>query len=182
MSLAGLIAYEDLRGAEFLATCPEVDKRHIAAMGHSMGSLRTWQVTAMSDHIAAGVSVCWMATVKGLMVPGNNQTRGSSAFTMTHPGLFNDLDYPDVATLACPKPMLFFAGEKDLLFPISSVNDAFAKMHRVWESQGAGDKLVTRLMPVGHTFNIAMQDEAFAWLDRQLQPAAKHATIPDQGS
>ena len=44
------------------------------------------------------------------MVPGNNQTTGQSAFSMTHPGLANLLDYPDVASLACPKPMLFQCG------------------------------------------------------------------------
>ncbi len=172
MSFAGLIAHEDLRGAEFLASRPEVDKRRIAAMGHSMGSFRAWQVAAMSDHIAAGVCCCWMATVKGLMVPGNNQTKGQSSFTMTHPGLFNALDYPDVATLACPKPMLFFAGEQDLLFPVPSVKEAFGKMRQVWESQDAGEKLVARLLPVEHTFNAAMQNEAFGWLDRHLQPPA----------
>jgi len=42
-------------------------------------------------------------------------------------------------------------------------------MHRVWGSQGAGDRLITRLLPVGHTFNAAMQDEAFEWLDRRLR-------------
>jgi cephalosporin-C deacetylase-like acetyl esterase len=168
MSFAGLIAHEDLRGAEFLASRGEVDRRRIAAMGHSMGSFRTWQVAAMSDHIAAGVCCCWMATVKGMMVPGNNQTKGQSSFTMTHPGLFNDLDYPDVASLACPKPMLFFAGGQDTLFPVPSVKDAFAKMHRVWESQNAGDKLTTKLLPVRHTFNATMQDQAFDWLDRHL--------------
>jgi len=166
MSFAGLIAHEDLRGAEFLASCPEVDKRRVAAMGHSMGSFRTWQVAAMSDHVAAGVCCCWMATVKGLMVPDNNQTKGHSSFTMTHPGLFNDLDYPDVASLACPKPMLFFAGQHDALFPVASVKEAYAKMRYVWESQGAGDRLVTRTFPVPHLFNAAMQDQAFDWLDR----------------
>ena len=133
-----------------------------------MGGFRTWQVAAMSDHIAAGVSVCWMATVKGLMVPDNNQTKGSSAFSMTHPGLFNALDYPDVASLACPKPMLFFAGEQDALFPVPSVKEAFGKMRRVWEDEGAGDNLSTTLLPVSHVFNATMQDEAFVWLDRQL--------------
>ena len=176
MSFAGLIAHEDLRGAEFLASRKEVDPRRIAAMGHSMGSFRTWQVAAMSDHIAAGVCCCWMATVKGLMAPGNNQTKGQSSYTMTHPGLSNDLDYPDVASLACPKPMLFFAGEKDTLFPVPSVKIAYAKMHRVWDSQNAGDKLVTRLLPVRHTFNVAMQDEAFVWLDRYLQPLKTKST------
>ena len=87
MSLAGLIAHEDLRAAEFVASQPQVDKARIAAMGLSMGAYRTWQVAALSDHISAGVAVCWMATVKGLMQPGNNQTKGQSAYTMLHPGL-----------------------------------------------------------------------------------------------
>lgn len=169
MSYAGLIAYEDIRAAEFLATRPEVDGKRVAAMGFSMGAFRTWQVSALSDHISAGVAICWMATVKGLMVAGNNQTRGQSAFTMTHPGLFNHLDYPDVASLACPKPMLFYNGEQDALFPVESVRDAYAKMRKVWESQGAGDRLETRLWSVPHVFNAEMQDAAFTWLDRQFK-------------
>jgi hypothetical protein len=165
-SFAGLIAHEDLRAAEFLATRTGVDANRVAAMGLSMGSFRTWQVAALSDRIAAGVAICWMATVKGLMVEGNNQTRGQSAFTMTHPGLFNHLDYPDVAGIACPKPMLFYNGEKDALFPVPSVKDAYAKMHKVWASQGADDRLVTKLWDVPHVFNGEMQEEAFAWLDK----------------
>ncbi len=85
-SFAGLIAHEDQRAAEFLASLPDVDPRRVAAMGHSVGAYRTWQVAAMSDHVSAGVAVCWMATIKGLMVPGNNQTRGHSAYSM-RPGI-----------------------------------------------------------------------------------------------
>ncbi|NLV42380.1 MAG: hypothetical protein GXY15_14305 [Candidatus Hydrogenedentes bacterium] len=33
---------------------------------------------------------------------------------------------------------------------------------------GAGDRLVTRLWDVPHQFSIEMQDEAFAWLEKQL--------------
>jgi dienelactone hydrolase len=168
VSWAGLIAHEDLRAAEFLATRPEVDPKRVAAMGLSMGCFRTWQVAALSDRIKAGVAICWMATVKGLMVPGNNQTRGQSAYAFIHPGLFTYLDYPDVASLACPKPMLFYNGEEDGLFPVDSVREAYAKMRRVWESQGAGDRLETRVWPVPHVFNVEMQETAFAWLDRRL--------------
>lgn len=167
-SHAGLIAHEDLRAAEFLATQPFVEPRRVAAMGLSMGCFRTWQVAALSDHIQAGVAICWMATVKGLMTPGNNQTRGQSAFTMTHPGLFNRLDYPDLASLACPKPMLFYNGERDALFPVPSVLEAHEKLRRVWQSQGAADRLELRLWDVPHEFNRAMQDAAFAWLEARL--------------
>jgi dienelactone hydrolase len=170
-SWAGLIAHEDLRAAEFLATRPEVEAKRVAAMGLSVGGYRTWQTAALSDRIAAGVSVCWMAARKGLMVPGNNQTTGQSAFTMIHPGLADQLDYPDVASVACPKPMMFLCGNRDKLFPVECIEQAFGKMRRVWDSQKAADRLVTRLYDAPHEFNAAMQNDAFAWLDRQLKPA-----------
>ena len=119
-----------------------------------------------------------MATVKGLMVPGNNQTRGQSAFTMTHPGLFNWLDYPDVASVACPKPMLFYNGLQDSLFPVPSVREAYARMHKVWAAQGAEGRLETKLWDVPHVFNREMQEEAFAWLDRFLKNASRPPSQP----
>jgi dienelactone hydrolase len=172
-SFAGLIAWEDIRAAEFLALQPEVDAKRIAALGWSMGGFRAWQVAALSDRISAALSICWMATLEGLLVPGGNLTRGASAYTMTHPGLGRYLDYADRAAIACPKPMLFFNGAKDGLFPLHSVKDAFAKLQAVWKSQGAEDKLVTKVWDVGHIFDAAMQDEAFAWLDRQFAGKAE---------
>ena len=53
---------EDLRAAEFLSIQPEVDPKRICTMGLSVGGFRTWQVAALSDHIAAGISVFWMST------------------------------------------------------------------------------------------------------------------------
>ena len=166
MTWAGNITFDDMRCADFLATLPGVDAKRIAAMGLSMGSHRTWMLSAATDRIAAGVAICWMGDTESLTAPGNNQTKGQSAHAMMVPNLRNYLDYPDVATIACPKPMLFFNGEKDTLFPVPGVKAAYAKMRAVWESQGAGDKLVTKLWPVPHEFNQEMQAEAFAWLDR----------------
>jgi dienelactone hydrolase len=163
-----VISHEDLRAAEFLSTRPGADPKRVAAIGLSVGGFRTWQLAALSDRVSAGVSVCWMATRKGLMAPRNNQTTGQSAFTMTHPGLATHLDYPDVASLACPKPMMFLCGNRDKLFPVESIEESFAKLRKVWESQKAADRLATRLYDAPHEFNTAMQDEAFAWLDRQF--------------
>ncbi len=166
-SYAGLIAHEDLRAAEFLSEQNEVDTTSIAAMGLSVGGFRTWQLASLSSHISAGVSVCWMSTYKALIVPGANMTTG--AYTMTHPGLALYLDFPDVASIACPKPMMFCCGNHDPLFPVESINEAFAKMRKVWESQNAGDKLVTKLYDSPHEYNLIMQSDAFEWLDTVLK-------------
>lgn len=165
-SLAGVLAREDVRAAAFLATLPEVDHRRISALGFSMGGYRAWQVAALSGHVAAAVSVCWMTTLAAMMVPGNNTLRGQSAFHMLHPGLYRHLDIPDVASIAAPKPMMVFNGELDTLFSPAGVTAAYDKMRAVWRSQGAADLLSTKLWPsLGHIFSAEMQHEAFDWLD-----------------
>ena len=168
-SMAGAMAAEDVRAAAFLASLPEVDTRRVAAIGFSMGALRAWQVAALSEHIKAVVAVSWMATTEGLMVPGNNQLRGSSAWQMLHPGLLRHLDFPDVASLAAPKPALFFTGAQDKLFPLESAQQAFAKMRRVWQAWDAEARFDARVLPGGHAFPREAQDAAWDWLEGQFR-------------
>ncbi len=168
-SFAGIIALEDVRASEFLASQPKVDKERVAAIGFSMGAFRSWQVAALSDSITASIVDCWMGTMPGLMVPGNNQLKGQSAFSMLHPNIARYLDYPDVASLAAPKPMLVYAGAKDKLFPIEAVESAFGTMQSVWKANNAADKLETRVWnEKGHTFTEDMQKASFDWLDTQF--------------
>lgn len=168
-SFAGIIAQEDCRAAKFLASLPMVDKKRVAAVGFSMGAFRAWQVAAISDDITAGIANCWMATMKGLMVIGNNQLKGQSAFSMLHPFIARYLDYPDVAGLSAPKPMLFFNGTEDPLFPVESVKESYAKMHKIWTANKADEKLHTEIIEgVGHEFRPAQRKSAFDWLDKQF--------------
>ncbi|CAL9419219.1 hypothetical protein SUDANB176_01829 [Streptomyces sp. enrichment culture] len=168
-SLAGLLAREDQRAAAFLAGLDRVDERRVAAVGFSMGGYRAWQVAALSDDIAAAASVCWMTGLKEMMVPGNNALRGQSAFHMLHPGLARHLDLPDVASIAAPRPMLFFHGGRDTLFPAEGVRVAYERMRAVWRSCRAEERLRLKTWPEhGHVFDTAMQDEVYAWLDAVL--------------
>ncbi|MDG9715111.1 dienelactone hydrolase family protein [Streptomyces sp. DH24] len=165
-SLAGLVAREDARAAGFLAGLDRVDARRVAAVGFSMGAYRAWQTAALSDHVAAAASVCWMTGLKEMMVPGNNTLRGQSAYYMLHPGLARHLDIPDVASIAAPRPMYFLGGEQDTLFTAEGVRTAYGKMRAVWCSRDAGDRLRTQVWPgLGHVFTAPMQDEVFGWLD-----------------
>ncbi|MET9834225.1 alpha/beta hydrolase family protein [Streptomyces sp. NPDC006385] len=168
-SLAGLMAREDVRAAAFLAGLDRVDRRRIAAVGFSMGAYRAWQTAALSDDIAAAASVGWMTGLKEMMVPGNNTLRGQSSYYMLHPGLARHLDIPDVAAIAAPRPMIFFNGALDPLFPAEAVRSAYAKLRAVWRSRDAEERIRTKTWPgLGHVFTAPMQDEVFSWLDDVL--------------
>ncbi|MBE8352084.1 hydrolase, partial [Leptospira borgpetersenii serovar Hardjo-bovis] len=120
---------------------------------------------------AATAAISWFGSYQGLMTPGNNVLRGQSAFYMLHPGIANKLDFPDIASLAAPKPMLLFNGGKDKLFPSEAVEQAYSKVHAIWRSQNAESRLITRSWPtLGHVFYQEQQDVVFPWLDRWLKP------------
>ncbi|MFA6243666.1 MAG: dienelactone hydrolase family protein [Candidatus Hydrogenedentales bacterium] len=170
LSWSGQIVWDDVRSAEYVQGLSCVDPERIGCLGLSMGAHRTWSLAAATDIVKAGAAICWMGDTKALTSPGNNQTKGYSAYSMVVPGLRGVLDYSDVASIACPKPMMFFNGLQDTLFPVAGVEAAYTKMRAVWDSQGAGDRLIAKLWDVPHVFNQAMQDEAFAWLDAQFKP------------
>lgn len=169
-SWGAFINVDDMRSAEFLASLPFVDKKRVGCLGFSMGAYRSWMLAALTDVVRASASICWMNTTEHLMTLTNNQNKGGSAYAMLIPALRRYLDYPHVASIACPKPTLFFNGTRDKLFPIEGVKEAYREMETVWKSQGASDHLVTKLWDEKHFFNKEMQKETLEFFDRWLKP------------
>lgn len=169
-SWGAFINVDDMRSAEFLASLPFVDKERVGSLGFSMGAYRSWMLAALTDVVRASASICWMNTTEHLMTLTNNQNKGGSAYAMLIPALRRYLDYPHVASIACPKPTLFFNGTRDKLFPIEGVKDAYQEMEAVWKSQGASDRLVTKLWDEKHFFNKEMQKETLEFFDCWLKP------------
>ena len=85
---------------------------------------------------------------------------------MLIPNLRRYLDYPHTASIACPKPTLFFNGSKDKLFPVDGVKDAYQTMRAVWKSQDAEDRLVTKIWEEKHFFNKYMQRETLEFFNK----------------
>lgn len=165
-SWGAFINIDDVRSAEFLAALPMVDKEKVGCLGFSMGAYRSWMLSALTDCIKASASVCWMNTTEHLMTLTNNQNKGGSAYSMLIPNLRRYLDYPHTASIACPKPTLFFNGTQDKLFPIDGVKDAYQTMRSVWKSQNADERLVTKIWEEKHFFNKEMQKETLEFFNR----------------
>lgn len=150
IDLSAWMTYDDIAGTEYLAQMPEVDASRIGCTGWSMGAYRAWMLSALSDRIKVGAAVCWMVTSDEQLSFKYDRTE-NGGFANCYPGLRRWLDYPHVASIACPKPMLFINGSQDKLFPVAGVEKAFATMHTTWESQRAGDKIETELWDMPHS-------------------------------
>ena len=166
--LSAFMTYDDISSTEFLASLPMVDAKRIGCVGCSMGAYRSWMLSALSDRIKAGASICWMITTDAQLTRrfGRKENGG---FANCFPGLRQYLDYPHIASLACPKPMLFINGTKDKLFPVPGVKDAFSEMHKVWKSQGADNLLDTELWNIPHSCGLKAQEKMLEFLDKNLK-------------
>ncbi|MBQ9668480.1 MAG: prolyl oligopeptidase family serine peptidase [Prevotella sp.] len=165
--LCGFMHYDDITATEFLATLPWVDPQRIGCMGCSMGAYRAWMLSAMSDRIKAGASICWMVTADVQMSVEDGK-REYGGFANCLPGLRQWLDYPDIASLAAPKPMLFINGTKDHLFPVRGVKKAFEQMHQTWRRLGADDRLKTELWEVPHSCGVEIQKYMLDFFNQNL--------------
>lgn len=166
--LSAFMTYDDIASTDFLATLPEVDPKRIVCAGCSMGAYRAWMLAALSDKIAACAAVCWMVTTD-VQMTWKYGRKENGGFANCIPGLRQYLDYPHIASIACPKPMLFINGTQDKLFKIPGVEKAFGIMRDVWNSQGADRNFEAELWPIPHSCGVNTQQRVLEFLDKHLK-------------
>ncbi len=165
--LCGFMHYDDIYSTDFMATLPMVDKNRIGCLGCSMGGYRAWMLSALTDRVKAGAAICWMVTTDVQMSVADKK-REYGGFANCLPGLRQYLDYPHIASMACPKPMLFINGTLDHLFPVRGVEAAFKTMHEAWKSQGADCRLETEIWEIKHSCGLKVQERMLEFFNKNL--------------
>lgn len=123
------------------------------------------RVTAI-DRIRAGIDVCWLTSFKDIQA---NFVRNTVGFTKLLPGLYRQLDTPDVISLAAPRALLCINGLQDKLFPVDTgVRTAYKTLEAVYAKLNASGKFRGHIYDTPHEFNTEMQQEAWDWFRRWL--------------
>jgi dienelactone hydrolase len=161
----GIVFWDDMRTVDYLVTRPEVDPKRIGCVGISMGGYRSFFLAGLDERIAAACVVGFMSTVKP-MIQSHVDTH---SFVHFLPGLHRHLDWPDVVSMMAPKPLLVQQCEQDRLFPLSGMKESLDKIGKVYDKAGVKEKFTGRFYDAPHIFNRAMQEDAFAWFDKQLK-------------
>ena len=165
--LSAFMTYDDISGTHFLSTLPYVASSRIGCAGCSMGGYRAWMLSALSDDIKVGASICWMTTTM-VQMSVKDKKKEYGGFANCIPGLRQYLDYPHIASLACPKPMLFINGTQDHLFPVDGTREAFSIMQETWKSQNAADKISTELWDIPHSCGKSVQQRVLEFFQQHL--------------
>lgn len=161
----GLVFWDDMRTVDYLITRPEVDPRRIGCVGISMGGYRSIFLAGLDSRIKAGCIVGFMSTVRPML----------QAHVDTHswvhylPGLHRFLDWPDIASLHAPLPLMVQQCAQDRLFPMEGMKESLRKIEMAYRKAGAGERFQGRFYEEPHLFTQPMQNDALAWFDRHLK-------------
>jgi dienelactone hydrolase len=173
MTWPGILAWDDMRTVDFLLTRPEVDGERLGCVGLSMGGMRAALLGALDPRVNAVCVAGWMSTL-GEMLEEHVALHSWVNFI---PGLTQVLDWPDVAALHAPDPLLVVQGSQDPFFPLDGFQKAAERLRTIYAKAGAPGKLDIGLFDSGHAFTADMQQLAWEFFDSAFG-TTRHSADP----
>ncbi len=162
---AGVEAWNCMRSLDYLQSREEVDGDRIGVTGRSGGGAYSWWIAAIDERIKVAVPVAGITSLKNHVVDGCVEGHCDCMFMVNT----YRWDYPLVAALVAPRPLLISNTDKDRIFPLDGVVDVHAKVRRIYELYGAGDKLGLQITEGPHKDTQELRVHAFRWFNRFLR-------------
>jgi len=162
------------RAVDLLQSLPQVARRRIGVIGHSLGGHNALFVAAFDPRIKAVVTSCGFNSffayhhgdLAGWSHPGY-MPRIATAYG-NDPGQM-PFDFSEVLAAVAPRPVFINAPMHDSNFAVAGVKDCVLAAQPVYRLLGAADRLVAQYPDCGHDFPPAIRQAAYDWLDRWLK-------------
>lgn len=171
---AGVEAWNGIRALDYLETRPEVDAKRFGITGRSGGGAYSWWVAALDDRIAAAVPVAGITSLNNHVVDGCVEGHCDCMYMVNT----YRWDFPMVAALVAPRPLLISNTDKDRIFPLEGVVDVHAKTRRIYRLLGADDRLGLQITEGPHKDTQELHLHAFRWFNRFLRDTDELIRIP----
>ncbi|MFW6124662.1 MAG: alpha/beta hydrolase family protein, partial [Pirellulales bacterium] len=162
---AGVEAWNAVRSLDYLQSRPEVDGERLGVTGRSGGGAYSWWLTALDDRVKAAVPIAGITDLQNYVVDGAIEGHCDCMFMVNTYGW----DFPLVAALAAPRPLLLANSDKDRIFPLDGVERLHWKLRRIYELYGAEDHLGLLITEGPHRDTQDLRVPAFRWMMRWLK-------------
>jgi dienelactone hydrolase len=161
------------RAVDLVVSLPQVDKRRIGAIGHSLGGHNSLFVAAFEPRIKAVVTSCGFNSFHKYM-KGNLKGWSHRGYMPRIMEQFNadpvrmPFDFTGILAALAPRAVFVNAPVGDTNFAVEGVHDCLRAAEPEYRRRNAADKLVAVHPEVGHEFPPAIREQAYAFLDRVL--------------
>jgi dienelactone hydrolase len=161
--ISGQRLSDDLSAVDYLSTLAGVDAARIGCVGLSEGGKRTLYLAALDDRIRAAVISGYFCTLTGAIREWSRLENWDICNYV--PGLLRYADYPDLAALIAPRPLLVECATDDPLYEQQAVQAALDLTARAYATQGAPDHFDVDTFTGGHRWS---GRKSLDWIDRWL--------------
>ena len=129
---AGVEAWNCVRALDYLQSRDEVDGDRIGVTGRSGGGAYSWWIAAIDERIKVAVPVAGITSLKNHVVDGCVEGHCDCMYMVNT----YRWDYPMVAALVAPRPLLISNTDKDRIFPLDGVVDVYTRTRKIYDSTG----------------------------------------------
>jgi len=162
---AGVETWDAMRALDYLASRPEVDAARLGVTGRSGGGAYSWFLAALDDRVQVIAPVAGMADLQSYAVEGTVDRHCDCMF------LVNTYrwDYPLLAALCAPRPVLLANTDADEYFPLSGVRRTYDEVKQIYQLYKAPANFALVIGRGPHRDTPEMQAPVLAWFDLHLK-------------
>jgi len=179
---AGVECWNTMRALDYLETRPEVDRKRIGVTGRSGGGATSWWLAAADDRPQCIVPVAGIADLHAHVVEGvDPQYRHGVLHGHCDCMYFVNTyrwDFPMVAALAAPRPLMLGNSNADAIFPVPGYRGLVEKVRRIYDLYGAADKFVVVETPGPHKDTADLRLAAYRWMNYWLKGESGDTSEP----
>lgn len=162
---AGVEAWNCIRALDYLETRKEVDKERFGITGRSGGGAYSWWLAALDDRIKAAVPVAGITDLQNHVLDGCVEGHCDCMYIVNT----YRWDYPLVAALVAPRPLLISNSDKDNIFPLDGVVRLHEKVRNIYKLYNAENNLGLHITEGPHKDTQELRIHAFVWFNRFLK-------------
>ncbi len=175
---AGVEAWNAIRGIDVLESWPGIDKTRIGITGRSGGGAYSWYAAALDERIKVAVPVAGITDLHNHVIDGCVEGHCDCMFLTNYYGW----DYPKLAALIAPRPLLLANSDSDGIFPLDGVMRTHSALAKLYATLGASNNYGVLITPGPHKDTQELQVGAFRWLLRNLtgqEPIISQAALKE---
>lgn len=162
---AGVEAWNCIRSLDYLTSRPEVDVSRLGVTGRSGGGIYSWWIAALDERIKVAVPVAGITDMQNHVIDGCVEGHCDCMYMMNTYGW----DYPKVAALVAPRPLLISNTDRDPIFPLSGVYRTFESVANVYEQLKAREDVALHTTAGPHKDTQELRVHAFRWFNHYLR-------------